>query len=84
MKDVEDVFKDKIQYAQYSSYYLGYNEVKGNDDIEKYVLNMIPNTNGTKINIVGHSLGGWNGAHLSEILTIKGYIVLCNCFNSNI
>ncbi|WP_281989727.1 type VI secretion system tube protein TssD [Aquimarina aggregata] len=75
MKDVADSFNDKIHYAQYSSYYLGYNEVKGNDDIEKHVLNVIPNSNGTKINIVGHSLGGWNGAHLSEILTKKGYLV---------
>lgn len=27
------------------------------------------------INIVGHSLGGWNGAHLSSILSQKGYKV---------
>ncbi len=75
MKGVEDAFKDKIRYEQYSSYYLGYNEVKGNKDIEKYVLDVIPNKDGVKINIVGHSLGGWNGAHLSDILTTKGYIV---------
>ena len=29
----------------------------------------------TTFNIIGHSLGGWNGAHLSHILTNKGYVV---------
>ncbi len=64
-----------INNSLYISSYLGYNEVKGEDDIKKLVLSLIPNKDGTQVNIVGHSLGGWNGAHLSNILTKKGYTV---------
>ena len=63
-----------IDTPQYSSEYLSYKEVKGTEDIQKYVISKIPNKDGTQVNIVGHSLGGWNGAHLSDILTKKGYI----------
>ncbi len=59
----------------YTSYYLGYNEVKGENNIKNNILSQLPNKDGTQINIVGHSLGGWNGAHLSDILTQKGYII---------
>ena len=30
---------------------------------------------GPPVHLVGHSLGGWNGAHLSQILVEKGYKV---------
>lgn len=59
----------------YKSFYLGYNEVKGNEDIENYVLSKIPDKENTAVYIIGHSLGGWNGAHLSQILTDNGYYV---------
>lgn len=58
----------------YQSHYLGYNEVRGEDDIQEKVLNVIPSKS-TPIYIIGHSLGGWNGAHLSQILSDKGYDV---------
>ncbi|MDR3432239.1 MAG: hypothetical protein P4L95_10130 [Rouxiella aceris] len=54
--------------------YLGYYEIFGNDNIEKNVIAAIPNKR-TVIYIVGHSLGGWNGAHLSKILSDRGYDV---------
>ncbi|KAA1243272.1 type VI secretion system tube protein TssD [Aquimarina sp. RZ0] len=75
MKDVESSFNVKIGFLQYQSKYLGYNQVKGEKDIKNNVLDLIFNKDGTQINIVGHSLGGWNGAHLSNILSNKGYIV---------
>ena len=58
----------------YISHYLGYSEVKGSGDIKKYALDFIP-SKAAAIYIVGHSLGGWNGAHLSKILSEKGYNV---------
>ncbi|WP_062063026.1 hypothetical protein, partial [Aquimarina longa] len=72
---VEIDFKKKILHTQYNSKFLGYNDIKGEQDIKNNVLSFIPNKNGTQINIVGHSLGGWNGAHLSQILTDMGYLV---------
>jgi pimeloyl-ACP methyl ester carboxylesterase len=55
-------------------HYLGYNEVKGDDDLEAFVFSKIGHK-AVRVFIVGHSLGGWNGAHLSQILTDKGYLV---------
>lgn len=75
MKDVKENFNEKLTYSQYQIRYLGYNEIKGEDDIKNNVINIIPNKDGTFINLVGHSLGGWNGAHLSKILSDKGYTV---------
>ena len=57
---------------EYASYYLGYNEARGNKDIKTYVLANIP-TKAIPVYIVGHSLGGWNGAHLSQYLSDQGY-----------
>lgn len=65
---------DLLVSKKYTSHYLGYNEVKGDKDINKYVFSAIPSKS-SPIYIVGHSLGGWNGAHLSKILSEKGYIV---------
>ncbi|WP_103067984.1 type VI secretion system tube protein TssD [Aquimarina sediminis] len=73
MEDVSDKFV--VNYEQHNSVYMGYNEIKGEEDIKNNILSFIPNKGGTQINIVGHSLGGWNGAHLSRILTDTGYSV---------
>jgi len=59
----------------YKGHYLGYNEARGDEDIKNKIIANIPNKENTAIYIIGHSLGGWNGAHLSQILTDKGYNV---------
>jgi hypothetical protein len=59
---------------RYASFYLGFEEVKGTNDINTNVTANIPDST-THVYIVGHSLGGWNGAHLSQILSDKGYSV---------
>ncbi len=76
MKDVNKDF-DKIygNNKQYITNYLGYNEVYGEDRINNNVIPSISNKEGTEVFIVGHSLGGWNGAHLSKKLKQKGYSV---------
>jgi hypothetical protein len=51
--------------------YLGYDEVFRDEHVAS-LCKFIGSTK-TPIYIVGHSLGGWNGAHLSQILTDKGY-----------
>lgn len=66
--------KPKDKNNRYNSYYLGFEEASDNDDINKYVIANIPDAT-THVYIVGHSLGGWNGAHLSQILTDNGYLV---------
>ncbi|PKV52809.1 hypothetical protein ATE84_4936 [Aquimarina sp. MAR_2010_214] len=72
----DNLIKTRFEYKnQYNSQHLGYNEVKGEEDIESNILSLLPNKDGTQVNIVGHSLGGWNGAHLSQILTDMGYTV---------
>ena len=65
---------DLISKYSYTSIYLGYNEVRGYENINKNVIAKIPSRT-TSIFIVGHSLGGWNGAHLSEILNNKNFKV---------
>lgn len=74
----QDAFDPKVRDLElcrrYLSFYRGYNEVCGSDNIKKHVLQHIPSKR-TPVYIVGHSLGGWNGAHLSSILTSHGYIV---------
>lgn len=44
----------------------------GKKDIQKNVLSLIPYKS-CPIFIVGHSLGGWNGAHLSSVMSGWGY-----------
>jgi pimeloyl-ACP methyl ester carboxylesterase len=56
------------------SLYLGYHEVHGAAAIERLILPAIPDK-ATPIYIVGHSLGAWSGAHLSQRLTEWGYRV---------
>lgn len=54
--------------------YLGYYEVYGDDRIKANVISKIPKKD-SPIIIIGHSLGGWNGAHLSNWLNTAGYSV---------
>ncbi len=79
MKGVKNKFEEKIKLKGFETYYkgvyLGYNEVKGDDDIKNKVISQIQNKENTAIYIIGHSLGAWNGAHLSQKLTDKGYNV---------
>jgi|GEM_PF-1957747 len=56
------------------SLYLGYHEVHGAAAIERLILPAIPDKT-TPIYIVGHSIGAWNGAHLSNRLSEWGYRV---------
>jgi pimeloyl-ACP methyl ester carboxylesterase len=58
----------------YISHYLGYNEARDSSDIQNFIASKIPDKV-TPVYIVGHSLGGWNGAHLSNILHSNGYQV---------
>lgn len=58
----------------FSIEYIGYYEAYGDDRIQENVISKIKNKR-TLIYIVGHSLGGWNGAHLSRYLSEKGYQV---------
>lgn len=58
----------------YQAHYLSYSDVRGGWDIDKYIYKGVPDKS-TPVYIVGHSLGGWNGAHLSKILSKKGYKV---------
>ncbi|QRY82335.1 alpha/beta hydrolase [Pseudomonas sp. PDNC002] len=67
-------FENQRHAGIYASHYLDYSEARGWWDIDKYVLKEIP-TRSVPVYIVGHSLGAWNGAHLSKILTDKGYRV---------
>ncbi|MFI8744378.1 alpha/beta hydrolase [Pseudomonas sp. NPDC077186] len=73
-----DYFKGRVKSAGYlgfyASHYLGYSDVRGGWDIDKNVYKGIPDKS-APVYIVGHSLGGWNGAHLSKILSEKGYKV---------
>ncbi|VVP20446.1 alpha/beta hydrolase [Pseudomonas fluorescens] len=63
---------DLEKVGKYKSEWLGYNEVRGKKDIQKNVLNIIPYKS-CPIYIVGHSLGGWNGAHLTSVMSEWGY-----------
>lgn len=58
----------------YVSRTIGYNASRGHSDIQKNVKAFIPKKS-SPVYIVGHSLGGWNGAHLSTILADDGYNV---------
>ncbi|WP_085633796.1 alpha/beta hydrolase [Pseudomonas sp. R16(2017)] len=74
--DVDLLMSKRMENAQlsekYTKYVWGYNEARGDGDIKKHITNLIPNKS-CPIYIVGHSLGGWNGAHLSKILSDEGY-----------
>jgi hypothetical protein len=59
---------------KYTSWAKSYNDAKGSSDIQTNFITNIPSKS-CPIYIVGHSLGGWNGAHLSRILSEAGYTV---------
>lgn len=65
---------DTGKYQYYKSYYLDYSDVCGKADIKKHIKDNIE-LKEMPIYIVGHSLGAWNGAHLSKILEDDGYSV---------
>ena len=71
-------FTTSVNLAEYAagctSFHLGYNQVIGEDNIKANVLGNLK-CKSDAVYIVGHSLGGWNGAHLSSILTDMGYSV---------
>lgn len=77
IQDAQIVFEDLLykntnSVKYYSSYYLDYSDAF--DSItDQITSNIFDKT--TPIFIIGHSLGGWNGAHLSQILTNAGYKV---------
>ena len=57
---------------KYASWPRGYNDARGSGDIKTHFTGKIPNKS-CPVYIVGHSLGGWNGAHLSKTLFDEGY-----------
>lgn len=59
---------------KYTSWARGYNDAKGSGDIKTNFIDKIPSKS-SPVYIVGHSLGGWNGAHLSKILSEAGYTI---------
>lgn len=65
--------KERLIYGQEIAY-LGYDDIYGDDNIQKNVLAHIPNKQ-TGIYLIGHSLGAWNVAHLSRYLSKLGYCV---------
>jgi len=73
-KTLDAIISNRVDY---NSYYLGFEEVydipNQTNRVEENVLQYIDKN--SSIYIVGHSLGGWNGAHLSQILSDKGYNV---------
>ena len=78
VRDARDIFEPNVSDLQkrdlYTSHYLDYSEAKGSFDVKEHAMDNIPDKT-TPVYIVGHSLGGWNGAHLSAILSEKGYNV---------
>ncbi len=72
-KPFTESVKLAIWAAGVTSYHLGYNEVIGDEKIKANVLDVICKSDA--VYIVGHSLGGWNGAHLSSYLAKLGYSV---------
>lgn len=73
-KFFDQKFKNEIDRIVISSVYLGYYEVHGDEAVKKISDDFILNKK-AKIYIVGHSLGGWNGAHFSEKLSKLGFDV---------
>ena len=69
-KRTPDLRKLRLIY----DYWRGYYEVYGDANIKTNVLRYLPDKT-IPVVIVGHSLGGWNGAHLSSTLTKAGYKV---------
>ncbi|MGA8134895.1 MULTISPECIES: alpha/beta hydrolase [Pseudomonas] len=64
----------KLLSKKYTSWPKSYNDARGSSNIQNNFIANIPSKS-CPIYIVGHSLGGWNGAHLSRILSEAGYTV---------
>lgn len=62
------------QLPNFSAKYRGYYEAHGDDEIQTHFIDHIPSKRSI-VYLVGHSLGGWNAAHLSSTLSEKGYTV---------
>lgn len=60
-----------VKSIEHYTLYLGYEEVFRDEHVAG-LCTYIGSTK-TPVYIIGHSLGGWNGAHLSQILTDKGF-----------
>jgi len=75
VRDYVKIPFDEIAPKHCQSVYLGYDAIYGQKNIQNNILSCISDKQQTIINIVGFSLGGWNAAHLSEILTNQGYTV---------
>ncbi|WPN59603.1 alpha/beta hydrolase [Pseudomonas sp. P9_31] len=71
---IRDAKQLKFPKGKFESWPLGYNDFITDKDLSEHVLKKIPDCS-TAVYIIGHSLGGWNGAHLSSVLTDKGYKV---------
>ncbi len=56
----------------YNAHHIGYTAFITEEGLNTNVLENIPDLT-TPVYIIGHSLGGWNGAHLSKVLSDKGY-----------
>ncbi|MCV4264490.1 alpha/beta hydrolase [Pseudomonas capsici] len=77
INDAQAVLDPRIQAiknlsSKYISYTKSYKHAKGDSDIQTHFIDNIPSKS-CPVYIVGHSLGGWNGAHLSQILSEAGY-----------
>ncbi|WP_155419395.1 hypothetical protein [Chromobacterium subtsugae] len=73
-KYFESNFKKEISEVLISSVYVGYYELHDEDNL-KSIANQFILDKKAKVYIVGHSLGGWNGAHFSEKLSKLSYDV---------
>ncbi|WP_085629711.1 alpha/beta fold hydrolase [Pseudomonas sp. R16(2017)] len=77
--DVQKIFVKNMDAEglcadNYDAHHIGYNYFFNDEDLKSNVLDKIADMT-TPVYIVGHSLGGWNGAHLSAVLTDRRYRV---------
>ena len=76
MLRVQEIFDEFISSLDYRSILLGFDDVyeilKGRTKIKEVIISQAEIT---QVNVIGHSLGGWNGAHLSQHLSNAGYDV---------
>jgi hypothetical protein len=78
MEQIKDLVSERVQKQGLKDtckcVYLGFDEVYGAENIKKHVTDMIPHP-ALPLYIIGASFGGWNGAHLSTLLSEQGYHV---------
>ncbi|MCX7289513.1 hypothetical protein [Janthinobacterium sp.] len=72
---LESLGFDQSDLRSKFTHHIGYDDAKGEEDIKSSVLNKIEDKDNTYIYLIGHSLGGWNAAHLSSYLMDEGYKV---------